>query len=143
MSDRQPAENLIGDREFGITMELVQKHLQQIQEKLKKINDVIAKEDTPESLKEFANDRKAQIESILEIPPDEIIRFLKEIYDFVCQLEKEGLSKTQILQKIMDKGKDFIQKIETIYGIMRSQSWGYCLFQDLFAYSIRCRKNQC
>ena len=133
----KPIENFIGDMTFGITLESIQNYFNEIQEELEEINKYSTKEDLPERLREFGEDRKAKIEAILKVSPEKILHSLEEIYNHVHQLEKEGLKKDEILKNIKDKKPNLVQTVNKFYGILRSQVWGYRLGQDLIAFLLK------
>jgi len=133
----RPAENFIGDMEFGITPESIQTQIDEVKEELAQIDEDLSDEDTPEKLRKYSEGRKASLERVLESSPDEIFRSLQEVYDLVHELEQNGLTKTDILQKINDEKPDLVQAIISFYGILRSQTWGYRLGQSLFASRIK------
>jgi DNA repair ATPase RecN len=133
----KPIENFIGDMTFGITLESIQNYFNEIQEELEEINKYSTKEDLPERLREFGEDRKAKIEAILKVSPEKILHSLEEIYNHVHQLEKEGLKKDEILKNIKDKKPNLVQTVNKFYGLLRSQVWGYRLGQDLIAFLLK------
>lgn len=133
----KPAENFIGDMIFGVTLEYIQDHLREIQEELAQINVELTKEDTPEQLRKSSENRKAKIERVLELSPDEIFRSLQEVYNFIRELEEGGLTKTDILRKIKNERPALFQDTRKFYDIIRSQTWGYRLGQELFTFRFR------
>ena len=130
--ESRPAENFIGDMAFGITPESIQTHINEIQEELAQIDEALSDENTPEKLREHSERRKASLERVLESSPDEIFRSLQEVYDLVHESEQNGLTQTDILQKINNEKPDLARAVISFYSILRSQTWGYNLGQSLF-----------
>lgn len=129
-----PEDLFVGDLEFGITIEAISAHVAEIKEELAQINAAFDSGNMSEDLRKFAGGRKKEIESFLVAPSEEILRACREIYDFVQQAEKEGLKRQDILRKMMSVKPELRTVIVRFYGILRTQVWGYRLFQDLCGF---------
>ena len=131
---KPPTENFIGDMPFGITLESIHAHFSEIQAELAQINSELAKEDTPKQMREFAEKIKLRTERVLEVSPDEIFHSLQEVYNLVHESEQSGLAKADILRKLKTEKPQLAKAVGKFYGILRSQTWGYRLGQELFAF---------
>lgn len=129
-----PPDLFIGDFEFGITVEAISAHEAEIEGELARLNADFASGKVPEDLREFAEGRKKEIEKFLAVSSDEILRACREIYDFVQQAEREGLKRRDILRKMMRVKPELRAVIGRFYKILRTQIWGYRLFQDLCGF---------
>lgn len=126
-------ENFIGDMPFGITIEAIQTSANEMEGELAEINAGLAEEGVPENLRKSYERRKAEIEGFLSVSSDEIFHSLQEVYDFVHQMEADGIEKGNILSKMTEK-PELVQAVLKFYGILRSQTWGYSLGQTLLAF---------
>lgn len=129
-----PPDLFVGDLEFGITIEAISAHAAEIKEELAQINAAFDSGNMSEDLRKFALGRKNDIENFLVASDEEILRACREIYDFVQQAEKEGLKKQDILRKMMSVKPELRAVIGRFYDILRTQIWGYRLFQDLCTF---------
>lgn len=152
----KPTEKFIGNASFGFTEESVEKFFSEIREELeqiKKSKDELSpfslrapeesrnedREDNLEqsaeeiplpSLGELIADREKKIDYILKQSPENILTNLQEIYNFVRDLEEEGLAREQILRKIKKRPK-LLNNLNVFYELLRKQNWGYNLKQEL------------
>src|SRR3989338_2340728 len=129
----KPAENLIGDMQFGITSQAIEEQAEKMREELDKINVELGKEGGNEGLRKFCEDRKAKIEAYLATPTDEIFHLLEVVYNFVLAHEQQGLARDDILRGMKREKPELVQAVSKYYDVLRSQTWGYRVFQYLFA----------
>jgi len=151
------AEKFIGKADFGFTRDSVEKFFSEIRKELERIKELNGeftpfslgvpdedrKEDTGNNLEQpfkempsfslggFITDREKEINDILNQSPENILVKLKEIYDFICKLEEEGMAREQILQKIKNERPELLENLNKFYGLARKQKWGYELGQGL------------
>lgn len=129
-----PEDLFIGDSEFGIAREAISAQVIEATRELAKINAAFASGNISEDLKKFAVGRKSDIEKFLLESGEEILRACQEIYDFVAQAEQEGLKRQNILQKMSSEKPELKDYVVKFYAILRTQVWGYRLFQDLCGF---------
>ncbi|MBI5621629.1 hypothetical protein HY933_02060 [Candidatus Falkowbacteria bacterium] len=127
----KPAENLIGDMPFGITVQTIEEQAAAMREELDKINAKLAEKGVNEGLREFCENRREKINIYLATPADEIFRLLQEVYDFVLAQEQKGTVRDDILRTMKREKSELVQAVSKYYGVLRTQVWGYRVFQYL------------
>ena len=128
-------QNLIGDMPFGITTESISDHLRALQEDLARINEGLAQNNLPQMMREFCEKLKLRNEEILKVPPDEVLRLLREVYDFVHALEQSGVARSDIPQRIYGERPELRQAIRKFNIVLEVGAvWGYRLSQEVLAF---------
>ena len=79
--------------------------------------------------------RGKEIKEILEQFSEKILAALREIYDFVCDLEEEGMTREEILQKMKSEKPELIDNLNKFYGLAREEGWLYKIKQQLTTLS--------
>lgn len=137
IDEPKSAENLIGDMSFGITTNAIEKQASEMREELGQINLELAKENVDQRLREFCQNRKTKIEAYLTASTDEIFCSLRAVYDFVVAHEQQGILRDDILQAIVREKPELVESVSKYYDILRTQTWGYRVFQYLYAIKLR------
>lgn len=138
-----PTETLmIGNMLFGITLQLIQDHCNRIREELADIDKSLAGKEIPEKLRIAYGHIKPETEAVLAVSPEQILQSLQEVYDFVLELEKRKLGRKAILEKIKTERPDLGQAILKFYGILRNQTWGYLLGQEVNTFYARQKESE-
>ena len=106
-------EVFIGDMEFGIIPEVIDAGLNEAREEI----------------------RLAEI----ELEKEGVDERMRELFDFVCELEGEGLGEDDILARMEQEKPDVFRAIGIFYEILRIQTWGYRLGTRVASYQMRRR----
>ncbi len=126
---------IIKNDEFSLTEQDVAIILKETQKDLKATIRALNKNPTGNE-KNFLESHLKSVKTHLEVlsaPWEIVLARTKHFYDRTTQLGNQGFNEEAMLDQLVDEFSD----IDSYYGLIRKQSWGYRLGQGIYAKRVQ------
>lgn len=116
---------------------MIEEDIRKLPQELQEIKEKLSEPNLVDGLIDALTKRKTEIQNFLNGSPDEVLRSLQAVYDFVRKQEQEGLERENILRNMKSEKPELAQAVTDFYEIARSEPWGYRILQYLHGLKIR------